>query len=298
LIDPADNLKRFKKEAKKNWEYYKKTHYKPGDELALIEKAKNGDRYSIDMLVKGHALFVINIVLRDFRERITKHQTLSVMDLIQEGNIGIIQAIPFYEYRPEQPSKFLSYAIWRIRATILKSIYENYGSYYLPEVFFRPSGLTFLESELAQELGRLPSESELLAAIQKYPDEKKADEFLAHLRMRKEHTGFSSLDMEYGEEKTTLAALYEDLNIEAPDTQITQYMARDYIAALINERLNTREQTIVTMHLGLETGSEAKSFKEIAGYFDVTSRDVKKIFDHAMKKIRFMHASRIKNNLY
>ena len=242
-----------------------------GDEQTLLAiKAKGGDRESFEKLIECNLKFVVSIA----REYLWSKMPLE--DLIGEGNIGIIKAVGKYD--ETKGIKFLSYAVWWIRQSIMQSIYDNGSIVRLPvNRIAINTKINKAKESLYKELNREATEREI---------SKRSGVSLDDV--------FDSVsDCNYAVEIDTL--LDDDSNITFSDMlesdefddseKESSRISTCFELGSVLSNLTDREQAIIKMYFGLESG-EGMNLREIGGELDLTNERVRQIKDFALKKLR------------
>ncbi|MBQ0063400.1 MAG: RNA polymerase sigma factor RpoD/SigA [Prevotella sp.] len=239
------------------------------EEIELAQRIKKGDKKALDRLVSANLRFVVSVAKQ------YQNQGLPLEDIINEGNIGLIRAAQKFD--ETLGFKFISYAVWWIRQSIIQAIAEQSRLVRLP--LNQVSNVNKIRKEINRfEMlnERTPSTEEL--ATQANLRESKVEEAL---RISGRHT---SLDAPFSEgENNTLLDVY--INSDSPmadDKLVTQSLADEIDRVL--DTLNDREQKILRAIYGLD--GEEMTFDEIAGIYGLTRERVRQIKDKAIKKLR------------
>jgi RNA polymerase primary sigma factor len=249
----------------------------PEEEVQLAIRIKQGDLLALDRLTKANLRFVVSVAKQ------YQNQGLSLPDLINEGNLGLIKAAQRFD--ETRGFKFISYAVWWIRQSILQSLAEQSRIVRLP---LNKVGLTNRINkafqQLEQEYEREPSAEELADML-----ELDTDEVTATLSMSSRHV---SMDSPISEgEDSTLIDVMANPNSESADEQIDHI---DSLKLEIERSLNTlteRQQEVIRFFFGIGI-DHPMSLEDIGERFNLTRERVRQIKDKAITKLR--NASRSK----
>jgi RNA polymerase primary sigma factor len=250
-------------------EIRKKPLLTPAQEVALARRIRRGDRRALDGLVQGNLRFVVSVA-RQFAGR-----GLSLADLINEGNLGLIKAAERFDHT--RGFRFISYAIWWIRQSILQALSEQTRVVRIPvNRAGKASKISKAEQGLEQDLGRRPTAEEIAKKL--------------HMEVSEvlEHQAFVfrpiSLDAPASDDgDTPLGNLLTADESDAPDQRVVDLdLARDLRAAL--RTLNPREQRILRDYFGMETG-EGTTLEAIGKEMGLTRERVRQLKERAIRKL-------------
>ena len=246
-------------------------------ERDLAKRIRKGDEDALHALVKANLRFVVSIAKQYV------NQGLSLADLVNEGNLGLIKAA--YRFDEKRGYKFISYAVWWIRQAMLQALAEQSRIVRLP---LNRAGTLYrigkAARQLDQELGRNPEVDEIAKKL-KLPH----DEVRDTMQIANSHL---SLDASFGndQEENSLVDYLADDNLEAPDEQTyVNALSEDMQKAL--DTLTDRERAILSLYFGLE-GEEPLTLEEIGKRMHLTRERIRQIKEKAIMRLR--HNSRSK----
>jgi len=243
----------------------------PEDEVKLARLIKQGDQKALDRLTKGNLRFVVSVAKQ------YQNQGLSLPDLINEGNLGLIKAAQRFD--ETRGFKFISYAVWWIRQSILQSLAEQARIVRLP---LNKVGLTNriqkTYSQLEQQFEREPSTEEVAEAL-----EMDIEEVAASMGISSRHVSMDS-PMSDGEENTLLDVM-ENPNAEKADGDL---MYRESLKTEIERSLTTlteRQKEVICFFFGIGV-DHPMSLEDIGEKFSLTRERVRQIKDKAITKLK------------
>jgi RNA polymerase primary sigma factor len=243
----------------------------PEEEVDLAKRIKQGDQISLEKLTKANLRFVVSVAKQ------YQNQGLSLSDLINEGNLGLIKAAQRFD--ETRGFKFISYAVWWIRQSILQALAEQSRIVRLP--LNKVGSLNKINkafSQLEQEFEREPSPEELAAIL-----EIETDEVKTTLGVAARHVSVDAPFVE-GEDNSLLDVL-ENTNTARTDSQL------EYLESLRREierslsTLTDRQKQVLKLYFGI--GNEhSMSLEDIGDKFGLTRERVRQIKDKAINKLR------------
>jgi RNA polymerase primary sigma factor len=248
----------------------------PDEEVILAQKIREGDQLSLERLTKANLRFVVSVAKQ------YQNQGLSLGDLINEGNLGLIKAAQRFD--ETRGFKFISYAVWWIRQSILQALAEQSRIVRLP--LNRVGSLNKISktfSDLEQKFEREPSPEELAAVL-----EISAAEVVDTLKISGRHVSMDAPFVQ-GEENSLLDVLENDGEDKPDSGLITDSLRKEVQRAL--STLTQREADVITLYFGLN-GEHAMTLEEIGEKFNLTRERVRQIKEKAIRRLR--HTSRSK----
>ena len=239
-------------------------------EVELARRIRNGDAEAIQELVCSNLRFVVSVAKK------YRHQGVSLADLIDEGNVGLIRAAQRFDERRE--TKFISYAVWWIRQAIFQALAEQSHIIRMPlSRAARVQRVGKHASALLQELGRDPTRQEISADMDITEQELAATMEIA--------PGYLSLDAPLGstDDAQLLDYVPDDLS-PAPDEELSESV-RDSAVQDALTHLKGREGMVLRLYFGFD-GAESKTLEEIGTLLGVTRERVRQIKERALSRLR------------
>lgn len=249
----------------------------PEEEVRLARKIKQGDQLALDKLTKANLRFVVSVAKQ------YQNQGLSLPDLINEGNLGLIKAAQRFD--ETRGFKFISYAVWWIRQSILQALAEQSRIVRLP---LNKVGLTNkiqkAFSQLEQEFEREPSPEELAELL-----ELETEEVSATLGIAARHV---SMDTPLSEgEDNTLVDVLENPNAERANLNIEHKESLKQEIERSMKMLTERQKEVICYFFGIGV-DHPMSLEDIGEKFNLTRERVRQIKDKAITKLRTNSRSR------
>lgn len=245
----------------------------PEEELALARRCAEGDGEAIRQLVNSNLRLVVSVA-REYAGR-----GVPLLDLIQEGSIGLLAAAKKFDYTLQ--FRFSTYATKWIRQGITRYILDHGGLIRVPaHTAERIRRVTKMRTELTQELGREPEIEELARAC-----ELTAERLRQLLALVPE---VCSLDAPAGEEDAALRVLVEDIAAPQPQQMVIREELKRILEHLLSQ-LTDRQQQVLRLHFGLEDGN-CHSLKSISIRFGVSKERVRQIEHQAVERLQQLGA--------
>ncbi|MDP2498985.1 MAG: RNA polymerase sigma factor RpoD/SigA [Candidatus Palauibacterales bacterium] len=242
-------------------------------EREVARRAKEGDREAAHRLVTANLRFVISYVKK------YRGNGLSLEELVSIGNVGLVKAIEKYD--PDRGVKFISYAVWWIRQTVLQALAEETRSVRIPQN--QNGNLTRIrrtETRLTQELGRTPTDREIADEM---------DERLETVqRLRRVDMPEVRLDAPLKEDERDSATYqdrYADTDASDLEDEVEARTEREFLERMFAEYLTDRERKILVLYYGLD-GGEGQTLEEVGELMGVTRERIRQLRNRAFEKLR------------
>ncbi|MCB0396308.1 MAG: RNA polymerase sigma factor RpoD/SigA [Flavobacteriales bacterium] len=246
------------------------------EEVTLAKRIKDGDPLALEKLTKANLRFVVSVAKQ------YQNQGLSLPDLINEGNLGLIKAAQRFD--ETRGFKFISYAVWWIRQSILQALAEQSRIVRLP--LNQVGSLNKINkafSKLEQEYEREPSPDEM-AELLEVPEDKVADT----IRVSGRHVSVDAPFVD-GEDNSLLDVLINKDSPTADNTLMSESLQREIERSL--STLTERERDVIRLFFGIGM-NHGLTLEEIGAKFDLTRERVRQIKEKAIRRLR--HTSRSK----
>lgn len=246
-------------------------------EVELARRIREGDQVALEKLTKANLRFVVSVAKQ------YQNNGLTLGDLINEGNLGLIKAAGRFDEK--RGFKFISYAVWWIRQSIMQALAEQSRIVRLP--LNRIGSLTKISktfSDLEQKFQREPSAQEVAEVIGVT-----AEEVIDSLKIAGRHV---SVDAPFSQgEDGSLLDVLGDVNESNPESEM---MAESLILEVQRSlnALTTREAEVISLYFGLN-GTQSMTLEEIAHKFDLTRERVRQIKEKATRRLRHTAKSRM-----
>jgi RNA polymerase primary sigma factor len=238
------------------------------EEISLAKALERGDTRARRRLTESNLRLVVSIARR------YSGRGLSFLDLIQEGNLGLMKAVERYDWRLGH--RFSTYATWWIRQSVTRALADQARTIRVPaQVVDTINRMARTERQLAQKLGRAATIEELAVAMELKPEK------VEHLKRVSQEP--VSLAAPVGEDATELGELIEDERMITPGDSMAVEQRTTRVADLIS-KLPYRERTILELRYGLG-GEQAQTLEEVGRRFGVTRERVRQIETRTLRRL-------------
>ncbi|MCF0258634.1 MAG: RNA polymerase sigma factor RpoD [Erysipelotrichaceae bacterium] len=246
-------------------------------EKEIARRIEQGDEEAKQILINSNLRLVVSIAKKYVG------RGMHLLDLVQEGNCGLIKAVDKFDYT--KGFKFSTYATWWIRQSITRAIADQARTIRIPVHMVETiNKLTRVQRQLVQDLGRDPLPEEIAEKLENINAAKVRD-------IQKIALDPVSLETPIGEEEDSrLGDFIEDKITLSPDVYANQQLLKDELNLLL-ESLSTREEMVLRMRFGLEDG-QPKTLEEVGREFNVTRERIRQIEAKALRKLKHPQRSR------
>lgn len=251
----------------------------PDEEVELARRIRNGDKLALERLTKANLRFVVSV------SKQYQNQGLALPDLINEGNVGLIKAAERFD--ETRGFKFISYAVWWIRQSILQALAEQARIVRLPlNKIGSINKINKAYSELEQKFERPPSADEMAEFLGC-----SAEDIKQSLSHNGRHVSMDAPLVEGDESSSSMYDVLSNDSMPGPESNLVMESLRKDIERSLTT-LTPRESDVVKLFYGLE-GRSPMSLDEIGDRFDLTRERVRQIKEKAIRRLKHSSKNRI-----
>ncbi len=242
----------------------------PKEEIEFSRKARKGNQEARDKMIRANLRLVISIAKRYI------HLGIPLMDLIEEGNVGLMKAVE--KFNPNKGFRFSTYAAWWIKQSITRSIFDQSRTVRIP-VYVNELLTKYKKTneKLMGKLKRIPTDEEVAKSM------RTSIEKIARIRTSSAKT--SSLDAPIDEEGgNEIIDLIEDKSSVSPETELNSFFNKERLSGLLNV-VNDREHEVLNLRFGLANG-RTHTLAEVSKKLKVSRERIRQIEENALKKLK------------
>ncbi len=240
------------------------------EEIELSKKARKGDINSRDKMIRSNLRLVINIAKKYI------HLGIPLMDLIEEGNVGLMKAVE--KFNPKKGFRFSTYAAWWIKQSITRSVFDQSRTVRIP-VYVNELLTKYKKTNerLMGKLKRIPTDAEIAKSMRVSIDK--------ITKVRSYVTKTSSLDAPIDEDgNSEIMDLVEDKSSANPEQELNNFFTKERLRGLLGN-INEREHEILDLRFGLTDG-RIRTLAEVSKKLGVSRERIRQIEENALKKLK------------